>query len=52
MIVSFSWRLVLEACGLAIHPGDSLQLAACSLSLLEIFHSCARTPGSGPGGRV
>jgi len=29
-----------------------LELEACGLSLSEIFHSCARTPGSGPGGRV
>jgi len=30
-------------------------LDACALELLlflEIFHSWARTPGSGPGGRV
>jgi len=29
-----------------------LKLAACGLSLPGTSHSCARTPGSGPGGRV
>jgi len=39
-----AWGLGLAACG--------LRLAACGLFLLEIFHSCARTPGLEPGGRV
>jgi len=34
------------------HPLGRLKPLNFFLFFSEIFHSCARTPGSGPGGRV